>query len=97
MRGKTTIKIASRLLSSNNYLVMQMGCDGKGKGRGYVHPRTGHERPEVEYKYSSTLSLTSVLDRGWVVNATHRPLYTRERPSTHCTGGWVDPRASQEM
>ena len=30
---------------------------------------------------------------GWVVNATPRPLYPRERPGTHCTGGWVDPRA----
>jgi hypothetical protein len=24
---------------------------------------------------------------GWVVKATPRPLYPRERPSTHCTGG----------
>ena len=30
---------------------------------------------------------------GWVVNATPRPLYPRKRPGTHCTGGWVDPRA----
>jgi hypothetical protein len=30
---------------------------------------------------------------GWVVNATPRPLYPRERPGTHCTGGWVGPRA----
>jgi hypothetical protein len=35
---------------------------GKGKGKGKVHPRTGHEDPEMEYMYSSTLSLTSVLD-----------------------------------
>jgi hypothetical protein len=39
--------------------------------------------------YSSTLSLTSAL----VVNATPRPLYPRERPGTHCIGGWVGPRA----
>jgi hypothetical protein len=25
----------------------------------------------------------------WVVNATLRPLYPRERPGTHCIGGWV--------
>ena len=25
----------------------------------------------------------------WVVNATPRPLYPRERPGTHCTGGWM--------
>jgi hypothetical protein len=26
---------------------------------------------------------------GWVVNATPRPLYPRERPGTHYIGGWV--------
>jgi hypothetical protein len=30
---------------------------------------------------------------GWVVNTTLQPLYPQERPGTHCTGGWVDPRA----
>ena len=30
---------------------------------------------------------------GWVVNATPRLLYSRERNSTHCIGGWVGPRA----
>jgi len=30
----------------------------------------------------------------WVVNATPRPLFPRERPGTHCIGGWVGPRAS---
>ena len=30
---------------------------------------------------------------GWVVNATPWPLYPRERPFTHCIGGWVGPRA----
>ena len=33
------------------------------------------------------------LDRWWVVSTTLRPLYPRERPGTHCTGGWVGPRA----
>jgi hypothetical protein len=32
--------------------------------KGKVHPRTGHEGPEGEYMFSSTLSLTSVLDWG---------------------------------
>ena len=27
-----------------------------------VHPLAGHEGPEVEYRYSSTFSLTSALD-----------------------------------
>jgi hypothetical protein len=30
---------------------------------------------------------------GWVVNATPRLLYPRERPGTHCIGDWVGPRA----
>ena len=37
--------------------------------------------------------MTSALRWGWVVNATPRPLYPRERPGTYCTGGWVGPRA----
>jgi len=39
----------------------------------------------------STLSLTSALE-GVGVNVTPRPFYSRERPGTHCTGGWVGPR-----
>jgi len=35
-------------------------CKGKGKG----HPITGHEGPEVEKRYNSTLSITSALDGG---------------------------------
>ena len=35
-----------------------------GKGKGKNHPRTGHESLEGEYRYSSTLSLTSALDGG---------------------------------
>jgi len=27
----------------------------KRKGKGNVHPKTGHEGPEGEYRYSSTL------------------------------------------
>jgi len=34
-------------------------------GKGKVHPKTGHEGPEGEYRYKSTLSLTSALDGGW--------------------------------
>ena len=30
---------------------------------------------------------------GWAVTAAPRPLYPLERPGTHCTGGWVGPRA----
>ena len=30
---------------------------------------------------------------GWVVIATPRPFYPRERPGAHCIGGWLSPRA----
>ena len=39
-------------------LIFFKACKVKDK----VHPRTGHEGPEGEYKYSCTLSLTSALD-----------------------------------
>jgi hypothetical protein len=67
---------------------------GRGKGKGKGHPRTDHEGPEGEKRYSSTLSLTSALDEGgW---STSRPgrFTPREWPRTHCTRGWVGPRAS---
>jgi hypothetical protein len=32
-----------------------------------------------------------------VVSTTPRPLYPRERPGTHCTGGWVGPRAGLDV
>jgi hypothetical protein len=34
------------------------------KGKGKPHPRTGHQGPEGEYRYSSTFSLTSALNGG---------------------------------
>ena len=37
--------------------------------------------------------MTSALRWGLVASTTPRPLYPRERPGTHCTGGWVGPRA----
>ena len=34
---------------------------------------------------------------GWVVNATPRPFYPRERPATRCIGGWVSSKAGLNM
>jgi hypothetical protein len=33
---------------------------------------------------------------GWVVSVTLRLFYPRERPGTHCTGGWVGPKTGLE-
>jgi hypothetical protein len=63
------------------------------KGKGKFHTRTDHEGPEGEQMYSSTLPSTSALHGGGAVKATPWPLYPRERPSNHCIGDWVGPRA----
>ena len=34
---------------------------------------------------------------GWVVNTTPRPLYPKERPGAHCTGGWMGLRAGLDV
>jgi len=40
--------------------------NNKGKVKGKVHPITGHEVPEVEWRHSCNVSLTSALDGlGW--------------------------------
>jgi len=36
----------------------------ENKGKGKLHPITGHKGPEGEQRYSSTFSLTSALDWG---------------------------------
>ena len=47
-------------------------------------------------RYSCTLSLTSALDG--VGGQGHAPaaLPPGKRPGTHCTGGWVGPRAGMD-
>jgi hypothetical protein len=58
-----------------------------------VLPRRGHEGPEEEQMYSSTISSTSALDGGWVVNATSLPLYPpRERLTVLTVQGAVRKR-----
>jgi len=46
---------------------------------GLLH-RNDHESPDAEQRYSSSLSLTSAVDGGWMANATLRLLYA---PETH--------------
>jgi hypothetical protein len=36
--------------------VYELRMYGKGKGKGKLYPRAGHEDPERETRYSSTLS-----------------------------------------
>jgi hypothetical protein len=47
-----------------------------------------------ERKYSSYSFLTSALDGGeWSASRLGRTLLRGKDPGTHCTGGWVGPRA----
>jgi len=56
---------------------------GKGKG----HPRTGHEGPEEDYRYSSTLFLTSELHGVGGQRYDPADLTLGKRPGTQRLGG----------
>jgi len=62
------MELSSQLQARKGPGVLRLGRSleaairGKGKGKVKVHPRTGHEGPEGEWRYSCTLSLTSSLD-----------------------------------
>jgi hypothetical protein len=61
-------------------LKLKVGIGGNSTAiEGEVCHGRGHEGPEREQRYCSTLSLTSVLGEGGVVNATPRPFYSWER------------------
>jgi hypothetical protein len=67
------------------HLIMSSFCLMRNKGK--VHPRTGHEGPEGQCRYSSTLSLTSALDGVGGQQHALADLTLGKRPSTHGTGG----------
>jgi hypothetical protein len=78
-------KLCFALLSITSWF-----CCREGK----VHHVTNNEGTEGEYRYSYTLSLSSTLDGGWVVNTMPQLLCPHQSPCTPCIGGWVGPRAS---
>jgi hypothetical protein len=59
-------------------------------------PRKRLENPEGA-RGIALHSLDLGARRGWLVSTMPRPLYPLERPSIHCTVGWVDPRADLEV
>ena len=77
--------------SHQSYVLVPLTA-GKSALQRQGHPRTGHEGPEGEKRYSSTLYLTSAL--GGVGGERHAPaaLPLVRKPGTHCTEGWVGPR-----
>jgi hypothetical protein len=60
-------------------------------------PRNRPEGPGGGGRGIALLLLDLGARRGWVVSTTPRPLYPRERPGTHCTGGWVGPTAGLDV
>ena len=62
-QGSKHVGVYSVLMSYNcvNTNILHSFVHYKGKGKGKVHPITGHENPEVEQRYNSILSLTSAL------------------------------------
>jgi hypothetical protein len=66
---------------------------GIEKGKGTLNRP---ESPEGD-RGTALLFLDLGARRGWVVSTTPRPLYPRERPGIHCTGGWVGPRAGLDV
>ena len=73
-----TLKSATTLFTCYRFII-HITYQHKGKGK--VTPRT-----DQDYFFN--------LDArwGWVIKVTPRPLYPRERPSTHCIGSWVGLR-----
>ena len=62
---KTYIKISFTYYCLAGITVLVHFVNIVRKGKGEVHPWTGHEGPEREQRYSSTVSVTSALDGGW--------------------------------
>ena len=60
--------------------------------KGKVHPITGHESPDGEKRYSSNLSLTSVLDGMDGQRHTPAALPPGKTNVTPYLCGWVGPR-----
>jgi hypothetical protein len=61
--------------------------------------RSPYNRPSRAQRGSRGTALLNLhlgARRGWVVSITPRALYPRFGPGTHCTGGWVGPRACEK-
>jgi hypothetical protein len=57
-------------------------------------------RPELAYRVDRGIALPFRdlgARRGQVVGTRPRPIYPRERPGTHCTGGSVGPSAGLDV
>jgi hypothetical protein len=76
---------------------LSMKPGGTYNKKGEIYPSTDHEGPVRQYKYISTLSLTSALDRGGCLTPRPSRFNPVKRPSIHCIAqcfsNWI-PRRS---
>jgi hypothetical protein len=63
---------------------LTLTCTHKGKGK--VQPRADHKGPDGEYRYNSTLLLTSALDRGG---------WSTPRPGGFTPGNYTVPKIQE--
>ena len=59
---KQLVHLFSSATNVTSHRLLGMGSMGTIKGKGKFHPKTGHESPEREQIYISTLPSTSALD-----------------------------------
>jgi len=67
-----------------------------GKGKGKIHPRTGHESPEGAYRHGCTLSLPSAFSGLEWTAPRPAALPPGKKIDTYCTGDWVGNRVGQD-
>jgi hypothetical protein len=91
-----------KLYDAEWYMELEMkrcwnNSDGARFRKVAVNPETDHENPEWKNSYSSTLSLTSVLNGNkWLTPRSGR-FSRRERTGTHCTGGREGSRSKSGL
>jgi len=85
--------MSSQLVCNKDLHVYLLLVFIEGKDKGKVHSRNDHESPEVEYRYSSTLTLTSALDGGgWSTPCPGRFIPGKDQVPIVQEAGW-GPRA----
>jgi hypothetical protein len=74
-----------RMTKLKGYRRKQSWCNGD---KVKVTPWRAYAGTKGRWRYSSNPLATSALKGGYVVSTVLRPLHSRERPTTHCAGGW---------
>jgi hypothetical protein len=88
-----SVSLSVHLLSSHASNWRKRLVKGKGEVVPVLHKAPRHEGVLGEWRYSSTHSLTSVLDGGeWSASLTGRFTSRERAPGTHLIRGLVDPR-----